>query len=81
MSRLVVVGSPWRVSLRQSQLSDVLQRTRVQRELFDYSNGSQTVSNAIGDGSPHSQIIRFESMPNTIREPPDVSKNEHGRRE
>src|SRR6202047_3537031 len=47
MSRLVVVGSPWRVSLRQYQLSDVLQRTRVQWELFDYSNGLQTVSNLI----------------------------------
>ena len=44
-SRLVVVGSPWRVSLRQSQLSDVLQRTRVQWELFDYSNRARTVSN------------------------------------
>jgi len=46
MSRLVVVGSPWRVSLRQSQLSDVLQRTRVQWELFDYSNRLRIVSNA-----------------------------------
>ena len=33
--------------LGQSQLPDVLTETRVQRELFDYSNASQTVSNAI----------------------------------
>src|SRR5215469_3575356 len=32
--------------LGQSQLSDVLQRTRVQWELFDYSNRARTVSNA-----------------------------------
>jgi hypothetical protein len=32
--------------LRQSQLSDVLQRTRVQWELFDYSNRLRIVSNA-----------------------------------
>jgi ATP adenylyltransferase len=32
--------------LGQSQLSDVLQRTRVQWELLDYSNRAQTVSNA-----------------------------------
>ena len=32
--------------LGQSQLSDDLHKTRVQRELLDYSNGSQTVSNA-----------------------------------
>src|SRR5215472_1725439 len=31
--------------LGQSQLSDVLQRTRVQWELFDYSNRARTVSN------------------------------------
>src|SRR5215831_2906223 len=31
--------------LQQSQLSDVLQRTRVQWELFDYSNRERTVSN------------------------------------
>ena len=46
MRRLVVVGPPWRTSLRQSQLSDVLQRTRVQWEQFDYNNRAQTVSNA-----------------------------------
>src|SRR5579863_2668527 len=32
--------------LGQSQLSDVLQKTRVQWELFDYSNRLRTVSNA-----------------------------------
>jgi hypothetical protein len=32
--------------LGQSQLSDVLQRTRVQWELFDYNNRQRTVSNA-----------------------------------
>jgi hypothetical protein len=32
--------------LGQSQLPDVFTETRVQRELFDYSNASQTVSNA-----------------------------------
>ena len=32
--------------LGQNQLSDVLQRTRVQWEHFDYSNRAQTVSNA-----------------------------------
>src|SRR5579871_6123471 len=32
--------------LGQSQLSDVLQRTRVQWELFDYSNRARRVSNA-----------------------------------
>ena len=32
--------------LQQSQLSDVLQRTRVQWELLDYSNRERTVSNA-----------------------------------
>src|SRR5215831_13547983 len=31
--------------LQQSQLSDVLQRTRVQWELLDYSNRERTVSN------------------------------------
>src|SRR5438046_10110258 len=31
--------------LGQSQLSDVLQRTRVQWELFDYNNRARTVSN------------------------------------
>jgi hypothetical protein len=33
--------------LGQSQLPDVSTETRVQRELFDYSNGPQTVSNVI----------------------------------
>jgi ATP adenylyltransferase len=42
-------GGPTLASeLGQSQLSDVLQRTRVQWELFDYSNGARTVSNAKG---------------------------------
>ncbi len=40
-------GGPTLASeLGQSQLSDVLQRTRVQWELFDYSNRPRTVSNA-----------------------------------
>ena len=40
-------GGPTLASeLGQSQLSDVLQRTRVQWELFDYSNVPRTVSNA-----------------------------------
>src|SRR5579864_1721624 len=40
-------GGPTLASeLQQSQLSDVLQRTRVQWELFDYSNRERTVSNA-----------------------------------
>ena len=40
-------GGPTLASeLGQSQLSDVLPRTRVQWELFDYSNGPRTVSNA-----------------------------------
>jgi len=43
--------------LGQSQLPDVLTETRVQRELFDYSNRSQTVSNA---------IIRASNFPNII---------------
>src|SRR6202045_3593723 len=41
-------GGPTLASeLGQSQLPDVLTETRVQRELLDYSNASQTVSNAI----------------------------------
>ena len=40
-------GGPTLASeLGQSQLSDVIQRTRVQWELFDYSNRARTVSNA-----------------------------------
>jgi ATP adenylyltransferase len=40
-------GGPTLASeLGQSQLSDVIQRTRVQWELFDYSNRPRTVSNA-----------------------------------
>src|SRR5512141_2655450 len=40
-------GGPTLASeLGQSQLSDVLQRTRVQWELFDYNNRARTVSNA-----------------------------------
>ena len=40
-------GGPTLASeLGQSQLSDVIQRTRVQWELFDYSNRVRTVSNA-----------------------------------
>src|SRR5579863_5319818 len=40
-------GGPTLASeLQQSQLSDVLQRTRVQWELFDYNNRERTVSNA-----------------------------------
>jgi ATP adenylyltransferase len=40
-------GGPTLASeLGQSQLSDVLQRTRVQWELFDYNNHARTVSNA-----------------------------------
>ena len=46
MSRLVVLGPPWRVSLDNPSCRTFLQRTRVQWELFDYSNGSRTVSNA-----------------------------------
>src|SRR3954451_13076985 len=39
-------GGPTLASeLGQSQLSDVLQRTRVQWELFDYNNRARTVSN------------------------------------
>src|SRR5580765_784044 len=39
-------GGPTLASeLQQSQLSDVLQRTRVQWELFDYSNRGRRVSN------------------------------------
>src|SRR5579862_4455021 len=45
VSRLVVVGSPWRVSLDNPSCRTFTE-TRVQRELFDYSNGSQIVSNA-----------------------------------
>jgi ATP adenylyltransferase len=41
---LLVVGSPWRVSLDNPSCRTFTE-TRVQRELFDYSNGSQTVSN------------------------------------
>src|SRR5271167_116274 len=42
-------GGPTLASeLGQSQLSDVIQRTRVQWELFDYSNRARTVSNANG---------------------------------
>ena len=41
-----MVGSPWRVSLDNPSCRTFLQRTRVQWELFDYSNGSRTVSNA-----------------------------------
>ncbi len=44
MSRLVVVGSPWRVSLDNPSCRTFTE-TRVQREHFDYSNGLQTVSN------------------------------------
>ena len=47
--------------LGQSQLPDVLTETRVQRELFDYSNASQTVSNAnmgsVADAFPLSRIL------------------------
>jgi len=40
-------GGPTLASeLGQSQLSDVIQRTRVQWELFDYNNRRRTVSNA-----------------------------------
>jgi ATP adenylyltransferase len=46
---LVVVGSPWRVSLDNPSCRTFTE-TRVQRELFDYSNGSQTVSNANSQG-------------------------------
>src|ERR1700728_4587523 len=46
VSRLVVVGSPWRVSLDNPSCRTFLQRTRVHWELFDYSNGPRTVSNA-----------------------------------
>jgi len=40
-------GGPTLASeLQQSQLSDVLQRTRVQWELLDYNNRERTVSNS-----------------------------------
>lgn len=42
----VVVGLPWRTGLNNFQRSDE-QRTRVQREHFDYSNRFQTVSNKV----------------------------------
>ena len=45
-SRLVVVGSPWRMSLDNPSCRTFLQRTRVQWELFDYNNRARTVSNA-----------------------------------
>src|SRR5258707_9966664 len=46
MSRLVVVRPPWRMSLDNPSCRTFLQRTRVQWEPFDYSNGARTVSNA-----------------------------------
>src|SRR5580658_2510332 len=45
-SRLVVVGPPWRVSLDNPSCRTFSHGTRVQWELFDYSNRSQAVSNA-----------------------------------
>jgi len=43
---LVVVGSPWRMSLDNPSCRTFEQRTRVQWELLDYSNRARTVSNA-----------------------------------
>jgi len=41
-----MLSSPWRIELEQSQRSDVSKKeTRVPRELFDYSNGFERVSN------------------------------------
>src|SRR5271169_7081425 len=58
-------GGPTLASeLGQSQLSDVIQRTRVQWELFDYSNRARTVSNA-NQGECYSQVsaLRFRNKP------------------
>src|SRR5579863_305078 len=44
-ARLVVVGSPWRVNSDNTSCRTFTE-TRVQREHLDYSNRSQTVSNA-----------------------------------
>ncbi len=46
VSRLGCGGLTLASELGQSQLPDVFTETRVQRELLDYSNAFQTVSNA-----------------------------------
>src|SRR5579862_2703276 len=57
-------GGPTLASeLGQSQLSDVLQRTRVQWELFDYSNRARTVSIA----NPACVTGMFQSVPVFLR--------------